>query len=307
VSKKRLVPEEKPVISRAALLCMLMTLQAVCALAQKNDTVSVFFPFNESALTVDAKFIIDSAIYKGIISTNRPIQIVGYADAVGTDSFNLRLSRQRATSVKTWLAQSGFRKESITLVIGKGESSATAAEQPGGNLADRRVDIVTMRQKTTEVVAELKPKKIQVVIPRPAVTELRKASATDISTVPVGETILLDNIYFYAGRHVVRKESDEALNALVTALKEHPEIKIRIEGHVCCVPASFKDAIDDDTGLEELSLNRAAVIRDYLISHGIAAERLSYVGFGRKYPLIPFERSEEDANRNRRVEIRIVQ
>jgi outer membrane protein OmpA-like peptidoglycan-associated protein len=132
-------------------------------------------------------------------------------------------------------------------------------------------------------------------------------SGIDISKVAVGEAILLENIYFYAGRHIVRRESDEALNALVEALKANPKTKIRIEGHVCCVPASAKDALDDDTGREELSINRASVIRDYLIAHGIQADRLTYAGFGHTRPVIPIERTEDDANRNRRVEIRVVQ
>jgi outer membrane protein OmpA-like peptidoglycan-associated protein len=68
-----------------------------------------------------------------------------------------------------------------------------------------------------------------------------------------------------------------------------------------------KDAIDDDTGREELSVNRAAIVRQYLIDHGIEKDRLSFVGFGHHYPLVPIERNEDDANKNRRVEIRVVE
>lgn len=278
---------------------ILVLLKATLIIAQ-TDTISVFFPFNESTLTEQSKFLIDSAIYKSIIASTQPLQIIGYADAVGMDSFNLQLSRRRAAAVKEYLIQSGFSANQITLVLGKGESFAKEPEKPGGNLADRRVDIVTAK-RIHHTDTYVKPRS------KPATTTVAKGSVSEIASLKVGETIRLDNIYFYAGRHIVRKESDEALNELIAVLKEHPDIRIRIEGHVCCIPASVKDAIDDDTGLEELSINRAAVIRQYLIDHGIAPERLSYVGFGRRYPIISFERSEEDANRNRRVEIRIVQ
>lgn len=282
-----------------------MILSHSVLLHAQKDTVSVFFPFNVSTLSESAQAHLDSAIYRGTIPATEPIQIIGYADAVGSDTFNLHLSRERATSVKSWLIQSGFRDENITLVIGKGESGAKAKERPGGNLADRHVDIVRSPAKTA--VAANQVVKLR---PGPSVPHTDgplKASAVDLSAVPVGTTLLLDNIYFYAGRHIVREESDKALTALVDALKANPDIKIRIEGHVCCVPLSALDAIDDDTGREELSVNRAAIIREYLITHGIDKERLSFIGFGHRHPMVPFEHNEDDANKNRRVEIRIMQ
>jgi outer membrane protein OmpA-like peptidoglycan-associated protein len=286
------------------ILFLFITLSHSVHLRAQQDTVSVFFPFNVSSLSQQAQMRLDSAIYQGKIPAAQAIQIIGYADAVGSDSFNLHLSRERAANVKAWLIQSGFRDENITLVIGKGESEAKVKDRPGGNLADRHVDIVRSFLKPTVT------KQLPAIKARPApvhATGLLKASATDISAVPVGETLLLDNIYFYAGRHIVRQESDKALAALVDALKANPDIKIRIEGHVCCVPSSALDAIDDDTGREELSVNRAAVIRQYLIDHGIEKERLSFIGFGHRHPLVPVEHDEEEANKNRRVEIRIMQ
>jgi outer membrane protein OmpA-like peptidoglycan-associated protein len=297
--KQRLLLCEKGLLALLSILSHPIIVQA------QKDTVSVYFPFNVSTLSEEAQYRLDSAIYKGKIPATQPIQIIGYADAVGSDTFNLHLSRERATSVKSWLIQSGFQDKNITLVIGKGESNAKAKERPGGNLADRHVDIVRSATRPTAdalPVVKARPTPIRVHSDGPL-----KASATDLSSVAVGETLLLDNIYFYAGRHIVREESDKALTSLVDALKANPDIKIRIEGHVCCVPSSAMDAIDDDTGREELSVNRAAVIRDYLINHGIDKARLSFTGFGHRHPLVPFEHNEDDANKNRRVEIRIMQ
>jgi outer membrane protein OmpA-like peptidoglycan-associated protein len=288
-------------------LALLIILSHSTLLHAQNDTVSVFFPFNVSMLSEQTQAQLDSAIYMGKIPASQAIQIIGYADAVGSDTFNLHLSRERAANVKSWLIQSGFQEKDITLVIGKGESAARAKERRGGNRADRHVDIVRSgtASKPLDKVAPMKSKPRTIAVVHSS--NPLKASATDISAVPAGETLLLDNIYFYAGRHIVRQESDKALAALVDALKANPDIKIRIEGHVCCVPSSAMDAIDDDTGREELSVNRAAVIRQYLIDHGIDKERLSFTGFGHRHPLVPFERDEDDANRNRRVEIRIMQ
>lgn len=274
-----------------------------------SDTISVFFPFNESTLTEFAKAKIDSAIYVGAIPSAQSLAIIGYADAVGADSFNLRLSQQRAGNVKAYLVQSGYKPQLITLITGKGELGA-APEVAGGTLLDRRVDIVRISRPKDESnvirLADLKDVPAVPGVTPPGPATARKASETNIASVPVGEALLLDNIYFYAGRHVVRPESYPSLEDLAKSLIDHPDVKIRIEGHVCCVPATVRDAIDDDTGLEELSLMRALAIRDYLLRKGIAPERLKYAGFGHKYPIVPVERTEEDANQNRRVEIRIV-
>jgi outer membrane protein OmpA-like peptidoglycan-associated protein len=273
-----------------------------------SDTISVFFPFNESILTDEARALIDSAIYVGVIPSTHSLAIIGYADAVGTDSFNLHLSRQRAGRVKDYLVQSGYKAQLITLITGKGEHGA-APEITGGTLKDRRVDIVRVeRPKDRSNVIRMADLRVPTVpgVAPPTPHQPRKASETNLGTVAVGETLLLDNIYFYAGRHVVRPESYPSLEDLAKALIDHPDVRIRVEGHVCCVPSSARDAIDDDTGLEELSLMRALAIRDYLIRKGIAPDRLRYAGFGKKYPLIPVERTEEDANQNRRVEIRVV-
>jgi outer membrane protein OmpA-like peptidoglycan-associated protein len=276
----------------------------------KVDTVSVFFAFNESVLTGEARTVIDSAIYVGNISSTQSLAIVGYADAVGADSFNVRLSLRRAGNVKAYLLKSGFQSELITLITGRGEAGAADAV-PGGNLRDRRVDIVRVKGGVANEKSNSGPGRI-IVTQFPGTTTPtagipRKAAVTDIGKLAIGQTLVLDNIYFYAGRHVVRPDSYPALEVLAETLADNPNVKIRIEGHVCCVPAAARDAIDDDTGYEELSVRRALAIREYLVTHGIDPGRLKYAGYGHRQPLVQVERNEEDANQNRRVEIRVIE
>jgi outer membrane protein OmpA-like peptidoglycan-associated protein len=268
----------------------------------QRDTLSVFFPFNESTLTEQAAFGIDSAIYTGALRLGQSLRIIGYADAVGADSFNVRLSRERALRVQDHLLQSGFSKEDIVMIVARGESQATAPEQAGGNLADRRVDIVPERKPLPAAQTIHMAGGIRVSVSPPTAS-----SVINLSEVKPGQSLVLNNIYFYPGRHVVRPESDTALKALLAALLAHPGVKIRIEGHVCCVSPYARDAMDDDTHVEELSLNRAAAIRNYLVEHGIAEKRLSIAGYGHRKPVVSPERNEDDANRNRRVEIRVLE
>ena len=121
-----------------------------------------------------------------------------------------------------------------------------------------------------------------------------------------GEALVLDKIYFYAGRHVWKDESRGTLEALYDALSASPKIKVRIEGHVCCVSPGVPDALDDDTHNMELSMMRAKAIRDYLVGRGIAPERLQFTGFGHRHPVVMPELTEDVADRNRRVEVRII-
>jgi len=54
---------------------------------------------------------------------------------------------------------------------------------------------------------------------------------------------------------------------------------------------------------QTLSESRAAAVREYLITHGIARERVTSVGFGETLP-IDDNRTAEGRAINRRVEIR---
>ncbi|OJW85200.1 MAG: hypothetical protein BGO69_06160 [Bacteroidetes bacterium 46-16] len=133
-----------------------------------------------------------------------------------------------------------------------------------------------------------------------------KQSIADLSKYKAGETIVLENIYFYPESHLVRKQSVDELQKLFNMLDANPRLKIRIEGHVCCV-TDVEDAYDIDSQDNHLSLNRAKYIYDYLVANGVEPERLKYIGYGRSKPVVPVELNEADANKNRRVEIRILE
>lgn len=107
------------------------------------------------------------------------------------------------------------------------------------------------------------------------------------------------------GRHYPRKESFPELNKLVEIMLDNEQLAIQIEGHVCCV-VGVPDAYDLDSRQMDLSVNRARFIYEYIIARGVEPERVKYVGYGRSRPVIENEQTEDDANANRRVEIRIL-
>lgn len=272
---------------------------------QKNDTFSVYFDLDVPELSNKASITLDSLIKRKQINFQKQIAIIGYADYLATDEYNLELSHKRADNVKTKLVSAGLKPTNITLLIGKGEvKRMDTARKMKGVPTDRRVDIVMLNKP-------LPPRKISdtVVVMHPKNKNAMPPSSDDpnfdIDDIPKGKTFILKNIYFPMGRHFPKQNSLEELDKLLTALKENTSLVIQIEGHVCCV-TNVADAMDLDSHQLDLSVNRARFIFEYLVTRGISADRLTYVGFGRSKPIIEDEQTAEEAAVNRRVEIRIM-
>lgn len=302
------------------------------AQAQQMDTFSVFFPFDESKLNETASFTIDSLQYREALNNSSKIRIIGYADYVGTNQYNDDLSMRRAKAVQHYLLLSGFKKNNITLILAKGEVPRPDMDGREGYEPDRRVDIVLLRDPvprySESYVAKtrFKPKKAALVKAAPVkktsssppaqkpfdeklyVPAVKTSIKTeDLNTLPVNSAVILRNLYFPSGHHVLYEYSLPELDKLYRALQQQPTLRIRIEGHVCCIDSRrFNDALDEGTGEYSLSVNRARYVYNYLVKKGIDPQRLQYHGFGKRRPIIEKEQDFNDAEVNRRVEIRIL-
>ena len=88
--------------------------------------------------------------------------------------------------------------------------------------------------------------------------------------------VLIDNIFYDFDKATLRPESTEALDRLVVLLNENPNVTIELSAH-CDYrgPAEYN---------KRLSQQRAEAVVEYLTEHGIAADRLSPVGYGKDKP-----------------------
>ena len=262
------------------------------------DTFKLYFDLNVSVLNDKMEKKIDLLVYNDKIISGSKVMIIGYADFLGSEGHNKDLSIWRAESVKAYLVENGVNASDITLCEGKGEIDRTSKEK-GGFPADRRVDIVVNNRVKTNISGlpgkDTGKKK-------PIVT----ANISEISKLGAGSVILLRDVYFPSDRHTISPESDATLERLYAVLDANPKLKISIEGHVCCINPEAPDALDIETGEAHLSVNRAREIYNYLVNRGIDPQRLTYAGFGRSRPVAPAEKTDEDKERNRRVEIRII-
>jgi outer membrane protein OmpA-like peptidoglycan-associated protein len=284
------------------LLAILFSLLLSAAHAQHaTDTFRLYFDLGISAMNAGTQKKVDLLVYDDKIINGSSIMIVGYADYLGSEMHNKNLSMERARNVKNYLVKYGINADDIKLCVGKGEIHRQGMRNKEGYPTDRRVDIVVNNMRESNQKFAAGPKKDTSRNKKPA-----PVTNFDEKNLKAGSTITLKNVYFPADRHTIKPESKETLEKLYTVLKEHPNLKISIEGHVCCVK-DYQDALDIDTYEPILSVNRAKAIYNYLVSRGIDSSRLKYAGFGRSRPVVPVEVTEEDAEKNRRVEIRVIE
>ena len=104
-------------------------------------------------------------------------------------------------------------------------------------------------------------------------------------------------MFFETGFSSLKKESFSALNDLVDALKSKPSLNIEIAGHT--------DNVGNHEANQKLSADRANVVRDYLIKHGIEPNRVIAKGYGETQPVADND-SPEGRQQNRRTEVRII-
>lgn len=119
----------------------------------------------------------------------------------------------------------------------------------------------------------------------------------------IEEAYVIDKVYslkdvtFELNCYNLNRENLSELDSLALYLIQNDELKLEIFGHT------------DDTGNKEhnleLSRKRAESVFDYLVEHGVSANRLSYFGFGSTIPKVP-NKNEANKTKNRRVEIKIL-
>lgn len=118
----------------------------------------------------------------------------------------------------------------------------------------------------------------------------------ELKNIAIGSKIALRNIFFDTGKSTLRAESNAELDRLVKLMKDVPGLKIEISGHT------------DNTGSaslnETLSQSRAEAVVTYLVSKGIAANRMTAKGYGSSKP-ISTNNTDEGRQLNRRTEFEI--
>lgn len=117
-----------------------------------------------------------------------------------------------------------------------------------------------------------------------------------LQAILVGEKVILRNVFFETDNYELKNASKVELDRLVQLLRKNKALTIEIGGHT--------DNEGSSEHNQELSLNRAKSVFEYLNSAGIAVSRMTYKGYGESQP-VSTNTTEEGRAANRRTEFKI--
>lgn len=121
-------------------------------------------------------------------------------------------------------------------------------------------------------------------------------SATDLPTdlQELNRAGYIKDAFFDTNKADLRDDARDALAANAAWLKQHPSVKVQLEGHC------------DERNTEEYNLalgwRRVFAVKDYLISLGVDAARLGVISYGEERPFA-MGHDESAWSQNRRVHI----
>ena len=120
-----------------------------------------------------------------------------------------------------------------------------------------------------------------------------QATTTLQVTQPVRREYSFEDVHFEFDRYTLLPDALRLLDEAITAMQADPTLRLQIEGHT------------DNIGTNEYNLalgeRRSNSVRDYLVSRGIAANRLSTVSYGEERPKFDNSREEGGRRLNRRA------
>ena len=263
----------------------------VTASIYSQEKFTVFFDTDKYVLNQNQDSILNGFIQKKDIKVSK---VTGFCDFRASNAYNYQLGLNRANTILNLLP---IVDKSTVLVASKGEEFKQKADLA----LNRKVEI---EYEVNKVIIESIPTKEIEIIDKPLVEE----SFTEEYPTPlqkkiieskVGDKILLNNLNFYVRTAEFYPESVPFLEDLYEVLEKNQNIKIEIQGHICCTPGR---------DVEEFSLRRCIAVYDFLVDYGISPDRMTYVGFDATQPLFPIpEKNEEERKANRRVEIMILE
>lgn len=118
-----------------------------------------------------------------------------------------------------------------------------------------------------------------------------------LSPLSAGSTIALRNIFFNTASYELLPASNAELDKLVKLLTTNPTLRIELGGHT--------DNVGADAANLTLSDQRARSVREFVISKGIDATRITAKGYGETKPVATND-TEEGKAQNRRTEVTVL-
>lgn len=290
----------KKLLILAALYCLPLVLNA-------QEQFSVYFDSDKYELKKN-----EADRLMAWMDANREAKILainGYTDEDGTTGYNDTLAQRRVNHVFNFVKGKVKTRDDF-----KTRSFGEQHKQSQNKAENRKVTLYYLQKKDlareneilgiTAAPVKKQPVKYpeKVYMPKPDGSKeevvLDKELIASIDTSKPGDIIRLKNINFYENSFAVLPESGPRLFELLTIMQANKNLKIKIQGHICCMEGDPRD----------LSTKRAKRVMMFLNQNGIEKSRLSFEGLGTSKPINPLpEKNEAERAENRRVEIMIVE
>ncbi|AND62952.1 cell envelope biogenesis protein OmpA [Flavobacterium covae] len=272
-----------------------------------QEQFSVHFKSGQHELTPSEKLEVEKWIQEN--KKSKILSISGYTDEDGTNQYNDSLAKKRTETVFNLIkGKVAIRTDFKKINFGElHQQSKIKAE-------NRKVILFFLKEKDLEKEKEIIALKTPanntdkvIVFPSSILLNNPDGSETEIkldvqfmkklSESKVGDKLKIENLNFVLNTYAITQESRGKLYELWLVMQQNPNLKIQIQGHICCVTKDRQD----------LSTQRAKAVYKFLEFKNIEKTRMSYKGFGSSQPLYNLpEKNEEERAANRRVEIEVV-
>ncbi|MEM1323032.1 MAG: OmpA family protein [Bacteroidota bacterium] len=162
---------------------------------------------------------------------------------------------------------------------------------------DKKVNVSPKPKKEPVATPEpppVPPKKRVEEPTRPAVKELLGYKKEELEE---GQKIRINKLYFKVNSSTLNNDSRIQLDKIHRFLVDNPEVIVELGGHT--------NNRCQDSYCDQLSMDRAKAVADYLADRGVAWRQLKYKGYGRHEP-VATNKTPTGRKRNQRVEIKIL-
>ena len=277
-------------------------------LATGQSQFSIYFDSNKYELTP-----LETSKLNQWISLNPKVKIVGihgFCDEDGSSSFNDTLAKNRINFVYTFIKNKiAIRDDFKTRSFGelhrlskiKAENRKVTLFYIEANDLSRENEILGIKEEPIQLPKAVIKYPEKLVFDNPDGSKSEYKLDVDfmqkMTEAGVGQKLKLENLNFIINTYIVVPQSKGKMYELLLVMKNNPNLKIEIQGHLCCMPT---DRLD-------LSTQRAKAVNNFLVANGINEERITFKGFGSTQPIYVLpEKDEAQRSANRRVEILIV-
>lgn len=186
------------------------------------------------------------------------------------------------------IAEAQRRRQELEMQAQQLERQVVAAQQEAqqaqAQLQQAQAELERARQEIAQREAEARRIRME--------AELSRLAATRRDTR--GLIVTLPGIFFDTGKSDLKAGARNTLTKIAEQLRGDEQLRIAVEGHT--------DSVGSEEANQRLSQRRADAVRDFLLSAGLPAERVTASGMGERAPLAT-NQTASGRQQNRRVEL----